>query len=659
MKKKSAISVFIFLIVMLGSICLYQSCPGADQSAVGGLKLDLVDNLSRDFTQDISMDIVSYDIFGTGPGGASFEVLAFPNATITFDALRYGNWVIRVDGKNATGTIIGRGTQTIRVNTGETTTVQIVVLPLTGTGNLNITVNWNVDDTYLPNIEAHLISIATGTDINLPFTITNGNQGTFFGVFATGYYMVQIRLLDNGLTAYGTIDMARIIFGGTTTGVFNFTRLNHPGGTVDVQVTPQMDNPIDVTISGVFDEMLPLDSKTVTANIDPAAGPVSCVWYINGVSKDIGTSYTITGLNPGNYNAVAIVITADGRRGGIAKFDFTVLGDRPGPAFTLMQGGTTIPYNGVFDFDTIPAKNRDQDLFFMIRNTGSVSLALTGTPLVAIAGTNASAFTVNTSAMLNIIPPGGNTTFTIKLTSTAYTNTDLNASISIPNSIAAINPFPFTIHCTDKDQGIIDNNSTFHTPGTYDFVCPFTGFATISLCGAGGGGGGGGGGAYSPGNPPYVSPHVAPGSRGGNGGGGYNASLPSYQLIYGTPIRIIVGAAGNYGAGGAVNQNGSAGNNGQASRFYTNMTVVLNANGGNGGGGGATNNGPVGAAGSGGTCTQGGLYGVGGEGRTVTVTTGIAPYQTTTIEYHYGAGSHGIAGSNGLAIIDWKGFRIP
>jgi hypothetical protein len=52
---------------------------------------------------------------------------------------------------------------------------------------------------------------------------------------------------------------------------------------------------------------------------------VVCAWYLNGVSKATGTSYTVgTGLAAGIYRLDVSVFTADGKRAGSAKHAFQV-----------------------------------------------------------------------------------------------------------------------------------------------------------------------------------------------------------------------------------------------------------------------------------------------------------------------------------------------
>ena len=52
---------------------------------------------------------------------------------------------------NAGGTIIGSGQATVTVHTGQTTTVDISVVPLAGNGTLNLTVSWTASQVDSPS----------------------------------------------------------------------------------------------------------------------------------------------------------------------------------------------------------------------------------------------------------------------------------------------------------------------------------------------------------------------------------------------------------------------------------------------------------------------------------------------------------------------------
>lgn len=361
----------------------------------------------------------------------------------------------------------------------------------------------------------------------------------------------------------------------------------------------------------------------------------------------------ISGLSPGIYQVSVLAFTTDGLRAGQAAFGFIVSGrDYYGMGLRVMQGSTIIPYNGSFDFDTVPAISRDKEIVFTVINGGTVNLALTGTPLVAISGDDADAFTIDAGETLSALPAKRSTTFTVRMTGTEAGGDSLDAQISIANDISSINPFLFTVHCTDKVSNTLIFNNV--TAGSYFGVAGnFTGLATITLSG------GGGGAAYNPGNPPYVPGSVSSGSRGGNGGDGDEVIFTNISMQHGVNYVVTIGSGGAGGAGGTINAHGGTGGNGQASSITADGVTLVNAAGGLGGGGGRTGSSLPGTDRPANDGADGGSGGAGGSGYTTTRTTGTPPYQRTITIYHRNPGSYGTIGHNGYATIFWTGFELP
>ena len=79
------------------------------------------------------------------------------------------------------------------------------------------------------------------------------------------------------------------------------------GCSVNVTITPDLQNPIAITLEGVVEVLAPDSEMTVTARTDPPDTENEYVyqWYLNGVSLDgeNGPSITLKGsdLPPGSY----------------------------------------------------------------------------------------------------------------------------------------------------------------------------------------------------------------------------------------------------------------------------------------------------------------------------------------------------------------------
>lgn len=140
-----------------------------------------------------------------------------------------------------------------------------------------------------------------------------------------------------------------------------------------------------------------------------------------------------------------------------------------------------------------------------------------------------------------------------------------------------------------------------------------------------GGGGGGGGGGHGDDNLPRYG-------GGGGGGGGANTATGTFNLQFGLPYTIVVGAGGAGGAGGTFKETpGSPGTNGASTYVDGFLSAQGGDHGGVGGGGDAYSG--VGSPGYGGA--HGGKSGVGRNG---------------------GSGGDSSIGNGGMS--GWEGFSV-
>ena len=118
----------------------------------------------------ISMDIVTWDISGSGPGEQSFSDDGVSGGTHTQANLSVGVWTVTVEGNNAEGTKIAEGTEAFSITAGDTTTVSVTVLPVVGTGTLSVTLTWPTLTSADIDIGATLTS-DDGTAADITFAI--------------------------------------------------------------------------------------------------------------------------------------------------------------------------------------------------------------------------------------------------------------------------------------------------------------------------------------------------------------------------------------------------------------------------------------------------------------------------------------------------------
>ena len=324
MKTKRLVVSWFALAILTFVIASCANPTGSSSSRGGSLSIQLTNNINaRTLLPPIDMNAASFTVSGLGPGGATFSQ-STSGGSVTVSDLAFGSWSVTVNALNAGGTLIGSGQATVTVHTGQTSTVAISVVPLSGNGTLDLTVTWTASQVEIPSIKATLTP-SSGAATALSFSIA-GNQATYSSTtIPAGYQTLTLQLLDNNLLVMGAVEVARIVAGQTTTGSYAFTNVNQPGGSVQVNITPAMADPIPVGINGVSSTITAGTSVTATASVSDGTSGVVYVWYLNGVSQATGSSYTFgSTLAAGYYRLDVTAYTADGTRAGSGTASFQV-----------------------------------------------------------------------------------------------------------------------------------------------------------------------------------------------------------------------------------------------------------------------------------------------------------------------------------------------
>ncbi len=335
------------VIVLIGA--LFAGCsadlvgntpkPAADS---GTLVIDISSLAAKTLLPPIDMQPAGYRIRGSGPDGSSFLLDTTQTQAQKTD-LALGSWTVTVEAMNANGELIGRGQGVIELTAGAVRTVSIRVTPIEGSGTLQLTARWTLSSVTSPSVTARLVPPG-GTAIPLAFTLASGSATCTKTAIPTGYYSLEVQLLSGTTAIMGATDTVRIVADQTTSGTFNFTQ--QPGGSIQVTVSPDMADPIPVTLSGAQAEIAAGGSMTVTASVPASAGTVTYAWYVNGQAKGSGPTCTVgAGLAAGTYRLDANAFSADGTRAGSATHTFLVTGTTPPPtvSVTLAWDANTEP----------------------------------------------------------------------------------------------------------------------------------------------------------------------------------------------------------------------------------------------------------------------------------------------------------------------------
>lgn len=323
--KRNFVRAGMLILCMVTLVLAACNQPVASNSTTGSLRIRLANNINtQTLVPAIDMTAASYAVNSTGPGGATFTGTS-TGGDVVENGLAFGTWNVIVSAKNSVGTTIGTGAASAQVNTGETASVTVAVTPLSGNGTLSLTISWPASQVQTPSISATLAPTVTGgTPQNLPFTIS-GSSATYSGTAGNGYYVLAFTLSDNGLAVAGTADIVRIVAGQTTSGTYSFSNVNAPGGSLTVTISPNLQDPLQVTMGGQPTQTHGT-TQTLTAIVLNYTGSISYRWYVNGVFQGTTDSVFVfgSGVGVGYYIIDVAAFTADGTQAGSATLSVQV-----------------------------------------------------------------------------------------------------------------------------------------------------------------------------------------------------------------------------------------------------------------------------------------------------------------------------------------------
>lgn len=319
MKMKNVCLVLILFLVLFST-----SCDNVNYDSEAGLLMLRLSNMeSRNILPDIDMIPENYIIRGSGPNGESIEVTT-DQENIEVNVMIFGEWNITVEALNNGQITIGNGSGTTTIHSGQTSVLDIEITPLEGFGTFNLALNWDDNLIENPSLDVNLIP-GQGNPISIGLDINGGTATSSSGNIPTGFYTLVILLYDNGSQCGGAVEVVRIVKDQVTSGTINIdTNPNHGG--IQINLVIKMNNPIDVVITGQEDYLTVFQSMTVAASAPSESVNLIYVWYLQGVQKSLGQSYTFgNDLLEGVYRLDVTVFTADGERGGSATHSFNVI----------------------------------------------------------------------------------------------------------------------------------------------------------------------------------------------------------------------------------------------------------------------------------------------------------------------------------------------
>lgn len=360
-----------FCLILIGLFFLACDSPTeiseANSSGISGnLTIHVNDNISRTILPELNMDPAYYLVEGSGPNGASFS----ENTTESFtrEDLPVGEWTVTVTAYNASDSAIGSGSASTTVAKNGTAVLNITVYPYSGLGSLDLTVSWVEDLLDDPGIEA-VLEMSDGTSRNLEFTV-DASQAIFSANdVPAGYHSLIIKLVNGTEKSEitGAVELVRIAEGSVSRGTISFDELNIATGNIIVNITPDMGELLDVSISGAYDSKPENEIMFLTAEVDDYEENFTCVWYINGQAMGYDSDLLFSKyMEIGHYRIDLLVFSADGKKAGNSSVNFEVVEQNllPGTFWAHLEPENytivsdpgykvTIPFDtqGLYDFD--------------------------------------------------------------------------------------------------------------------------------------------------------------------------------------------------------------------------------------------------------------------------------------------------------------------
>lgn len=308
-------AILMLLLVITGC----QQPPVIDpQKQEGEMIVSITDSVSRSILPGISMEPASYDLTGSGPNGASFTQSISSGNTAVIKSLAFGQWTVSVTAKNNDGKAIGSGNGSVLVKSNDTVSLNIIVRPFDGIGSLALSVGWPHEQIQTPQIDSTLTPL-NGAARVLDFTIdgTNGSANYSANDVPAGYHTLIVKLMDNGYMTIGAVEVVRIVADETTDGSIVFDNVNQATGDINIGITPEMNDPLDVTIIGAEVTKPQNQSMSLSASVSNYTDNLVYVWYINASAVATGQAFTMGNTYAKGYYRIDVTaFTPDGKRAG-------------------------------------------------------------------------------------------------------------------------------------------------------------------------------------------------------------------------------------------------------------------------------------------------------------------------------------------------------
>jgi hypothetical protein len=206
-----------FALAVAGSLILSCSNPTSLGAGLTGSLLVSVqhEGLAKSILPE-AIGSVSYKATGSGPAGETLAPATSATGSFSFTSLSLGSWTVTVSGLDSAGGTVASGSATVTVGTGAAATAAVQLLPVAGTGTLQLSLSWPSGK----QVDEVVGSITPDGGTATPITCTiKDNTATLTKDLAAGSYILIVNLKKSGsLVAAPRMEVAGIYKGKTSSG---------------------------------------------------------------------------------------------------------------------------------------------------------------------------------------------------------------------------------------------------------------------------------------------------------------------------------------------------------------------------------------------------------------------------------------------------------
>lgn len=354
---------FVYLLCILVSFFSLFNCdtpatPGEPALGVppGSLAITINENINRSILPDQNMNTAYYQVEGIGPNNLSSSSFSErTTGSLNQSGLTPGEWTINVIAYNSADFAIGYGSAAATVVSEGSNSVSVTVVPYGGSGTLDLTVNWVSGQVASPGIDAKLEQ-ENGTVRDLVFTIS-GNQGVFHASnIPAGYHTLTLKMLDGTEVVAGDVEAVRIVQNATSSGSFTYDDIDPDTGEIVIDITPDNDDPLLVTVSRDSDTKPANENKIFLAEVsnynEGNYETLEFNWYVNGDAVTSSDKFIMDdSWTKGYYYIDVIVFTADRTRAGSCSIQVEVTDALYVPFISVWDMSLTASNTLVFPLD--------------------------------------------------------------------------------------------------------------------------------------------------------------------------------------------------------------------------------------------------------------------------------------------------------------------